>query len=63
MREVYRVNKHVLNEYLLSNQKSMQGCFIFLGMQQPNYQALNKNMQRIIAQIIPSNNEMVQSAV
>jgi hypothetical protein len=38
----------------------MQGCFLFLGMQMPNYANLEKNILRIIAQLIPPPDEMDQ---
>ena len=61
LREVYRVNKHALNEHLLKEGKAMHGCFIFLGLKKPNYLSLNKNMVNILAQLIPSENEVDQS--
>jgi len=60
LREVFRVHKHSLNDYLISQQRGMQGCFLFLGMQMPNYANLEKNILRIFAQLIPPPNEMDQ---
>lgn len=61
LREVFRVNKHLINDYLISQQKCMQGCFMFLGTQMPTHANLEKNILRIFAQLMPQENEMDQS--
>lgn len=61
LREVFRVNKHRLNTHLIEEQKSLLGCFLFVGVQRPNYRAMEKSMLRIINQLIPAENELDES--
>ena len=51
IKEAYRLNKHVLIEWCIKNEKSIRLIFFYLGTENPDFSKLQKSIQNIIKEL------------